>query len=237
MKLITVVIVYNNRKILDNAVRYINEQTYANFIEILAIDNSNGKFSSAAAALNYGAIHSKGEVLAFMHQDFYLLDQEILERVYLYCKKNIATIVGAAGVKEERDCIISDIFDTKEKLKRYKPTENKVVDVFSVDECFFAMHRTLWEKYKFDESTCDNWHFYAVDICVNNILNGGLVVVMPMSAWHYSGGLISKQFYLSLVKIIKKYKKYRLKYISTTCVKAPNNYLGILKYTVKAKLS
>ena len=37
--------------------------------ELISIDNRNHTFTSCVAALNYGADHSTGEILVFVHQD------------------------------------------------------------------------------------------------------------------------------------------------------------------------
>ncbi|MCA1569575.1 MAG: glycosyltransferase family 2 protein, partial [Chloroflexi bacterium] len=48
--------------------------------EYIPIDNSDGRFASAGAALNHGAARATGDVVVFVHQDVYLHSLAALER-------------------------------------------------------------------------------------------------------------------------------------------------------------
>ena len=64
----SVICVYNDSESLNShLLKGLKEQSI-NFEKIL-IDNTDGKFSSSAEALNYGASLALGDYLMFVHQE------------------------------------------------------------------------------------------------------------------------------------------------------------------------
>ena len=101
-------------------------------------------------------------------------------------------------------------------------SNNVVIEVKKVetlDECCFGFKRVFWEQHPFDETACNKWDLYAVDMCLEAYRNNGGAYVIPIDAIHYSGGNITKNFYASLNNLLKKYKHDKKKII-TTCVVA-----------------
>lgn len=233
MKKISVIIVYTNEAQLDEAVGYLNKQSISDDMELILLDNRNKKFISAAEALNYGANIAVGDVLIFMHQDVYLWDLNILEKYYNYLKSNDNTIAGVAGVASKDKKVYYDIYETKDKIRRAQTTGSEIMPAETIDECFFAMKKALWQRLKFDEITCDSWHFYGAEICYNNLLSGGKNVIYSSVICHESmGNSKNKDFRISLKKLIKKYK-HKLKRIETTCINIKCKLLSYYRYCLK----
>ena len=76
--MISVVCVYNNEAILKVALsRSLQSQT-ATF-ELILLDNRDGRYRSAAQALNDGGRRAIGDFIMFVHQDMWLASDTWLE--------------------------------------------------------------------------------------------------------------------------------------------------------------
>ncbi len=215
---LSVVIVYTNVAQLDEAVSYIEKQSIYPSVETVLLDNRENRFTSAASALNYGAEQAHGEVVVFMHQDVYLWDERTLEKYYNFLIDKPNAIAGLAGVAKADGIIYYDICETKDGTYHKYSTKGEIMPALSVDECMFAMKRSLWEKLKFDEVTCNNWHFYGADICFHNLTNGGENYIYSADGCHEStGNAFNSSFRKTLKAIVLKYKG-KLPRIQTTCV-------------------
>lgn len=215
---LSVVIVYTNVAQLNEAVSYIEKQSIYPSVETVLLDNRENRFTSAASALNYGAEQARGEVVVFMHQDVYLWDARTLEKYYNFLIDKPNAIAGLAGVAKADGIIYYDICETKAGTYHKYSTKGEIMPALSVDECMFAMKRSLWEKLKFDEVTCNNWHFYGADICFHNLTNGGENYIYSADGCHEStGNAFNSSFRKALKAIVLKYKG-KLPRIQTTCV-------------------
>lgn len=233
---VSVVIVYTNEEKLAEALKYLESQTIFSSTELVLLDNRNKTFSSAACALNYGANRAVGEVIVFMHQDIYLWDENFLEKYYNFLQDKPSSILGVAGVAQKDHLIYFDFCESKEKIYHGRSTNGELIQAITLDECLFAMQKTLWQKLKFDEKTCDNWHFYGADICYNNLLNGGENLICSADICHESkGSAYNKSFRRSLKLMIKKYKK-DLKRIETTCVNIKCNMFMFSIYSMVSRI-
>ncbi|MBR0189008.1 MAG: glycosyltransferase, partial [Clostridia bacterium] len=200
-------------------------------IEKIILDNRGNKsYVSAASALNDGSEKATGDILIFMHQDVYLWDTTAIRRVAEYLKDNEKIILGAAGIAEQDGQNHYDIFMDKEKRKYAWGTGGKPLSAITLDECFIAMRKTLWQELKFDEKTCNDWHFYGADICYANSLKGNKNVIFPLEIFHDSFGTPSGTgFYNSALSIAKKYNGKILR-IQTTCFNAKCSERGVKRY-------
>lgn len=241
---LAIICCYNNEKQLNELLlESYNEQNVE--CEKILIDNSNNSFSSAAKALNYGASISKSNYYIFLHQDIKFLDSNSLKNIYEELKK-CEGILGVAGVKENEKKVFTSIIHGKNKEIAGKGKIDKKEEVLTVDECLFGMSKTIYEKIKFDEQTCDNWHFYAVDLCLSASEQNIKSYIVPASIWHASIGCKNKSFYNSLQKMKEKYKGKR-QYIKSCCIRADVNkpkyytiirdYLGMRYGKIKKFLS
>lgn len=227
---VSVICVFNEKKAFE-------EQLYSSLknqdieYELIALDNSNNRFKSAAEALNYGSRCAHGKILVYAHQDIFLKGKDSLR---LFCTAitncQIGTVVGTQGVKEPSKKYYSNITAGNEYdnsiVWNYK---NDFYEVSCVDEGFFGMKKETWEKLKFNEKLCDNWHLYCVEICLHARKLGNKVLVYPIQLHHFSMGTISLGYMKNLKLLCKEYHK-DFKYIWTTCYKVRTNkiYINIL---------
>lgn len=213
--MISIVCVYNNKDIIETyLLKSLNTQSH-NY-ELILIDNTPNKFSSAAEALNLGGKKATGQYIMFVHQDFQLDSDDWLDEAEKIIKKQ--DNLGVAGVagRSGRD-FISNIktgyppkFAGTVQVKEPKRVQ-------TLDECLFIIPKEIFNKIRFDEITCDNWHLYATDYCLSVQNEGYDVFVIPMGGYHASPGysFTPEGYYSTLKKLIKKHKA-NYKWIYTT---------------------
>lgn len=217
MNSVSLIAVYNNPKLLNQLIASVERQNGV-ALDYVFIDNTNGQFSSAAKALNYGASKANGEILVFLHQDIEFLSDDALLDIYRFGYSNPNTVFGAAGVKAK-------ITDTGEFFSSMYAGENKTqykccttpTECYTLDECLIACHRSCMKKLSFDEDVCDGWHLYGADLCLQAGLEPGMsVMVIPMEyVWHKSNGNADRSYMQTQNKLAGKYRgKYRI--INTT---------------------
>jgi len=227
---ISVVCVYNNRKIInDYLLRSLKRQT-VNY-NLITLDNTEGKFKSAAEALNYGGMRAKGKYIMFVHQDIILNSDVWLEKVEKVLDKlfNLG-IAGVAGRTKDIEGTITNIKHGIPKKLSGKIQIKKPIKVQTVDECLVIIPKYVFHKLHFDEKVCNDWHLYSVDYSLSIKRMKYNVYVIPMYVYHLStgfkpigrlgrilrGGSLQRGYYLSLKKVLKKHKNYYKK-IYTTC--------------------
>lgn len=184
--------------------------------ELILINNTQGRFKSAAAALNYGGNKAKGKYLMFIHQDFELDSPKWLEKAerILDNIENMG-IVGVAG-KYDRN-LISNI---KTGYPPIVPGSSitEPIKVQTLDECLIIIPRKVFREIDFDAIVCDNWHLYATDYCLTVVEAGYEVMVIPLGGYHVSPGysFSPDEYYSTLKKLVKKHKSnYKWIYTST----------------------
>jgi glycosyltransferase involved in cell wall biosynthesis len=234
---VSIVICYNSLDQYGKAIGYIDTQSIREEIEIVGVDNTGKRFPSAAKALNSGASAAMGEIIVFMHQDLYLIERDAIEKIYLrLASTNKPTLLGVAGYLHDEEEVIFNLYHFEERIQRAKRFDaERLYTVETVDECLVACRKEVWERYRFDEDTCDNWHFYAVDLSYQIALDAGTVVVYPLALWHYSGGVRNEEFYIGLCRMCGKYRG-KLKRINSTCLQCRTTFWSchylLLKYEV-----
>lgn len=224
--MISIICVYNNKEQYEN--QLVNSlKTQACEFELVGIDNTNAKFTSAAKSLNYGAKISKGEYLIFVHQDLTFKSPDEIKAFSEYgISLPIGSILGAVGVKEKSynyygNWTSGALYDSTRKSNITAP-----VEVDSIDESVIGMSKKTWERHHFDEILCDSWHMYAVETCLWNRKNKGSIYVYPMQVHHYSHGHIDLSYMKTFVKLADYYRK-DFNYIWTTCYKWTSSWLFV----------
>jgi hypothetical protein len=216
--MITVICVYNNRVLLeDRLLKSLKNQS--NEYELILLDNTNGKYDSAARALNCGAKQATTDYLMFVHQDVDLLYDDCLKDIEeILINLNDLGVAGVAGYTETNGKFIM-----YSNIKDGRPPEdvgvylNDPLKVQTVDECLFIVPRSMFEKLKFDEITCPGWHLYGVDYCLSTNKFGKSVYVVPINIYHVSRTeSFSKDYYNLLKNIVKKHGQ-NYKTIDTSC--------------------
>jgi hypothetical protein len=225
--MISVVCVYNNLKILDDVfLKSLGSQT-AEF-ELIPVDNTQGRFRSAAEALNDGGKRATGRYILFVHQDVSLAPDTFLEDV----EKVMDSLAnpGIAGVAGAYDkLVVTNIMHGDPPCSFGDARVDRPAPVQTVDECLFIIPRTVFSALAFDEKACNDWHLYAVDYSLSIKEKGYEVYVLPSVVRHLSMGVDDSilnvilsigshtgGYYRSLDKVLRKHRPYT-GWIYTTC--------------------
>lgn len=216
--MITVICVHNNREILEDKLLKSLKQQNTEY-ELILVDNSHGKYKSAAEALNYGARKARNEVLMFVHQDVDLNYQNCLNDIEVMVGDlDDLGVAGVAGYLEThgKPVMYSNIKDG------YPPEDvglnlDHPIEVQTVDECLFVISRSLFNELEFDEITCPDWHLYGAEYCLDAKKLGKKVYILPLKIYHASRTeSFSKSYYTTLKNIVKKHGS-EYKTINTSC--------------------
>lgn len=215
--MISILCVYNDEEILEKfLLKSLKNQSVA--YEQILLDNTKGRFKSAAEALNKGAEKAIGDYIMFIHQDIDLKSDNWLKNTENMLKSlDSPGIVGVAGISPwDEDNKISNI---QQGIPPKKISENRITEpqiVQTVDECLLIIPKSVFKILKFDEELCDDWHLYAVDYCLSIKNKGFNVYVIPADIYHRSPGYsISEKYFTTLKKLLQKHKK-KYKVVFTT---------------------
>jgi hypothetical protein len=74
----------------------------------------------------------------------------------------------------------------------------------------------VFERLRFDETVCDDWHLYAVDYCLSVRRLGLFAYAVPGLTLHRSGGQVSAGYFRTLEKVVEKHRD-SFDRIVTTC--------------------
>ena len=207
IEMMSIICVYNNEDTLNEyLIKSLEKQTID--YELILVDNREGKFSSAASALNYGARDATGDYFVFAHQDINFSDEGWIEDTLdkLSGLEN-AGIVGVAG-KTVDSIVRGNIKHGLDPVDLSSFKIDKAEKALTLDECLFIIPRDVFKQYPLNEKTCDDWHLYAVDY-VYNIKNHGFeAYIIPTVLEHRSkGASMSESYYTTLPRLQKKYMK------------------------------
>lgn len=222
--MVSIICCYNNLSILENMLlKSLKSQDYK--YELVLIDNTNNKYTSAAEALNQGADKSKGKYLVFVHQDVYFSDKSSLRKIVNYIKTlGDNAVVGVAGIVNSNG-VISNITHGKERKTVGKHRVHKPERVQTLDEVLIGTSTNVFNQLKFDEETCDNWHLYGVDFCLSGASKEFFSYVIPLELYHKSPGNLSMGYFKTLSKVVEKHKK-RYEKIYTTCSQIKTSFFS-----------
>jgi len=161
---VTVICVFNDHAVrVDHLDRSITAgQEDAPNTEYLPIDNVDGSFPTAAAALNHGARLARNDYLAFVHQDVYLHSLVAVERAAgMLADTPSLGVIGAVGVTSDGR-LVGRIRDRVVLLGDEAP---EPVDVDSIDEVLFVASRERIVAEPLLDTPRLAWHAYAVEYC------------------------------------------------------------------------
>lgn len=208
--MISIVVVYNDKRALNEILLDgLANQTVK--FELIELDNTEGKYKSAAEALNYGGDKAKGKYIMFIHQDVELDSQSWLENVekILDDTPNLG-VAGVAGMSERGSNQIK-------RRKGYVSLSgdiwgkrlSKIEEVQTLDECLLIVPKLVFRKIQFDEQTFKGWHCYGVDYCLSVRQLGLKAYVVPAFIYHRSL-MINVEGLLKYQKAL--YNKHRKNY-------------------------
>lgn len=249
--MISVICVYNDKKILDEwLLKSLKNQTVQ--FELITIDNTQGMFKSAAGALNYGGKEAKGKYIMFVHQDVDLTSNSWLEDAEKILESiPDLGIAGVAGMSEEYHPFGSrwrTIIQHGDPPQMVSPMLSKPIQnperVQTLDECLVIIPKSVFNVLTFDEKVCDDWHLYAVDYCLSVKKLGLGIYAIPIFIYHRSMGvhtflgsqpipIYPRGYYQTLEKVLKKHKNY-FKRIYTTTGFWSTSYPLILQRIIQA---
>jgi Glycosyltransferase like family len=181
---VSVICVYSDtevrRRCLD---RSIAERAEGVEIEYLPVDNTEGAFETAGAALNHGASLATNDYLVFVHQDVYLRSLRALERAAgALADDPTIGVLGAAGITRDGD-IVGRVRD---RVVLIGKEADEPVDVDSVDEMLFMAPRSLIEREPLSEEPELAWHAYALELGVRARSLGLRVCALDIPLTHNS---------------------------------------------------
>lgn len=213
--MIAVVCVYNNKNVYaGHLLKSLQVQSAA--FELIALDNTIGRFSSAAEALNYGACQTKSgsKYIMFAHQDIDLGSPAWLEET-----ENMLDALpqlGIAGVAGSRGGRLLTNITHSVPPKHVGHAIREAEIAMTVDECCAIVPRQVFETHAFDASVCDGWHAYVVEYCLRIHASGLSVYVLPAALHHGSAGTLNRAYFEALKKVLCTHRNAYPR-IHTTC--------------------
>jgi Glycosyltransferase like family len=168
------------RRCLD---RSIEEHHREADVEYLPIDNTDGSFATAGAALNHGATLARNDYLVFVHQDVYLHSLRRLEHAAgMLADDPGIGVLGASGITAGGELVgrIRDrvILSGRQASRPY--------DVDSLDELLFMARRSLIAREPLSEAPVLAWHAYAVEYGLRARGLGLRVCALDLAVTHNS---------------------------------------------------
>jgi hypothetical protein len=214
MQKVLFIVIYNNLETLNNFfLKSINSLKLQNYqFKFKLIDNTNNLYKSASQCFNDHLTQIDSDFIIFSHQDVFFYDNNFILNSLSFLKNNPNSLVGAAGSKQ--GLVYSNIKHGK-GFDSAGIFINKATKVQTLDELVLVAKKDFFSRCIFDPITTFDWHFYVADLCLNASLNGFDSYVIPANMYHASKGQLSINFFLTLKKIILKYK--HINNISTTC--------------------
>lgn len=202
--MIAVVCVYNSAEMFERTLAA-SLQAQAGRFELIALDNSGGRFSSAAQALNYGArrVPAGCDYIMFAHQDIsfsgpsWLADAETM----LGALPGLG-VAGVAGNSRRANKLFSNITHGTPPRDAGQRIE-VATDAMTVDECCAFVPRPVFDKHRFDEQVCSDWHLYMVEYCLRLKALGLGVYVLPVALHHLSLGSLGRPYFKALKKVLR----------------------------------
>jgi hypothetical protein len=158
---VSIVCVYNNpvvrKRCLDRSIQALSNE--ASDVEYLPIENENGAYASAGAALNHGVSLAASDVIVFVHQDVFLHSLTALKRAAGQMHAGGFGLLGANGMRSDGR-MLGRIRDRV--ILSGKPVAQPS-DVDSLDEVLFMAPRSQLLSNPLTESGDMAWHAYAVE--------------------------------------------------------------------------
>ena len=198
------------------------EETIGVDYEIIAIDNSEQKYS-ICSAYNYGAKQSKYPFLCFVHEDVVFHSKLWGEKIISHLTPSQTGIIGLAGsgfipriptkwLKNERARNIIQSSNHKNYVtKHFIIPENYTLskkEVVALDGVFLCMRQVVFVHLQFDE-TLGGFHAYDLDISIqSHVAKFTNYVVYDIFIEHLSIGNFNKEYFERTIAVFKKWEKF-----------------------------
>jgi hypothetical protein len=214
------IVVCSKQKILSENFSENIRKTIGVEYEIIAIDNSENKFS-IFEAYNHGWKQSRFDYVCFVHDDVHFNSQNWGENVIRHLQNPETGICGLAGgplvthipaswKNKYQSVNIVQAYQRKNKPERLilLPTDFNELsnEVILLDGVFLCMRRNLDSSLRFDESF-SGFHVYDLDICLQAYTAGFKnYVIYDLSLTHFSRGNRDKVYFKNLIMLYKKWE-------------------------------
>lgn len=190
---------------------------------------NNGEYS-LTEIYNKALKETTNDIVVFCHDDIILETKNWGNKILNHFKRNPNYgIIGKAGTKYMPSSgrwwdygmteVIGQVYHQHEGrkwLSKYNESfGNKIEDTIIVDGLFFAVNKNNIVK-DFDENF-KGFHFYEIDFCFNNFLNGvNIGVISDIAVTHLSIGQTNQQWEDNRIQFVGKYKESLPKIIPYT---------------------
>ena len=185
-------------------------------VEIIEYVN---KGESLTKFYNKALNETKHDIVVFVHDDVIIETKQLVNKIQRIFDKNPEYgIVGVAGTKYLSETgrwwdnpktmygRVAHTHEGKTWLSEYSADQDKrLEEMVVVDGVFFAVHKNRIKK-QFDESV-EGFHFYDIDFCFQNYLNGVKIgVTTEIRINHMSIGMTNEQWDINRQQFIENYK-------------------------------
>jgi hypothetical protein len=178
------------------------------------------KGESLTKFYNKALLETSNDIVVFVHDDVIVETKQIANKIIRMFDKNPEYgIIGVAGTKYMSETgrwwdnpksmygRVAHTHEGKSWLSEYSPSQDKrIEETIIVDGVFFVVHKNRIKK-QFDESV-EGFHFYDVDFCFQNHLEGVKVgVTTEIRINHMSIGMTNEQWESNRQRFAEKYKE------------------------------
>lgn len=193
--MVSIICVYNNFEILNKfLIPSLRRQKNKDY-ELILYNNSTNNLTAASLALNCCANKAKGEILIFVHQDVYFIDDESISKIVDFCSKYEFGLAGVAGVDDNGNVLSSVLQGQNRQIAGKLNTSIREIEV--LDECLLIVKRKNFFGFEYLGNT---WHLYGVEYSLFCKRNRLVNFLYPIMIWHYSPGLSLNDSYFKTVK-------------------------------------
>lgn len=215
---VSIVTVFNDiemrRACLDHSIDAHRRE--APSVEYLPIDNTDGTFASAGAALNHGAGQASHDYVVFVHQDVHLHSLVALEEAAgMLADDESLGLLGAIGVTSDWRFFGR----VRDRVFLLGESTAEPADVDTVDEVLFMVPRRLLEREPLAEHPDLAWHAYAVEYGLRLRRRGLRVCAVDMPLTHNS-------LTVNLERLDVAYRTIAAMYPEAMPLVTPNGKLG-----------
>lgn len=188
--------------------------------EYIPLDNRQNRYG-ICAAYNEGVKRSRGDILVFVHEDVFFMEQgwgAVLESKFTDATVGMVGVAGTrylfadrpgwvvAGRPFIRGRVIHEAPDKSAIDLTVFSWDKRDADVVAVDGLFFAIRRRLFTTIRFDEQTFDGFHFYDMDICMQVRQTHRILVTWGIMVKHLSGGNFGTDWQKYATRFTNKYR-------------------------------
>lgn len=223
VSMISIIICSRNKNLL-NTVSESVKNTIGVPYEIIAVENSDGKYG-ICKAYNIGAAKAQYDIFCFMHEDITFETQNWGQNVVNHLKDENVGLIGVAGINLKGiipTILNKGIADVSINIIQIKLENNKDVHLFNksqidenlkikevamVDGVLMCTRRSVYDLFHFDDVILDGFHAYDVDLSLQIQTKFKLCVVYDLLVNHLSATIVDKRYYEQSLRIYHKWKK------------------------------